>query len=231
MAASQFQSGDSLVGRPEIVEFEKSIIESYQQNEDYNYFKYTKEESAWSKFQNWLNLQIDKFIDWLLSGVSEGNFWNYLALILKILLIIGLGVLIIWLFNKYYVVTQKSPPADESDINLSEDERLIQQKDLSILIDEAEAEGNYRLASRYLFLNILKHLKDHDFIAYQFQKTNTDYKSEINQPTIKSDFSYASRFYEFVWYGDFTLKMDDFKTAKTRFEKLIETIKTTKANG
>lgn len=230
-ATSELQPSDSLEIRPKLVEFDKSIVESYQANDDYNYFKTIQEESAWEKFWNWVNLQWNKFLDWLFSGVSEGNFWNYLALILKILLIIGLVVLIIWLFNKYYVVNQKSPPADQSEINLSEDELLIQKKDLSTLIEEAESEGNYRLASRYLFLNILKHLKDHNFIEYQFQKTNADYKSEITQQDIKSDFTYASRFYEFVWYGDFKLEITDFKIAKTRFEKLINNIQTTRADG
>lgn len=230
-AAIQLQPGDSLETRPEIVEFDKSIVESYQADEDYNYFKYDDGDSAWEKFQNWLNLQWRKFLDWLFSGVSEGNLWNYVALILKILLIVGLGLLIIWLFNKYYVVKQKSPPPDQSQINLSEDERLIQQKDLSTLIQEAESEGNYRLASRYLFLNVLKHLKDKNFIEYQFQKTNADYKSEITDPDIKSNFAYAARFYEFVWYGDFKLEASDFTTAKRRFETFMTHLQNDKAHG
>lgn len=230
-STTPLQASDSLESRPEIVEFDDSILKPYQQNEDYSYFKTVEEDSAWEKFKRWLNLQWNKFIDWLFSGISKGNFWNYLALILKIALILGLGLLIIWLFNKYYNLNQKKPPADQSDINLSEDERLIQQKDLSILIEEAEAKGNYRLASRYLFLNILKHLKDHNFIEYQFQKTNADYKSEINDPNIKSDFAYAARFYEFVWYGDFRLETSEFNKAKTRFESLVNTLQNTKANG
>lgn len=230
-ATPNLQPRDGLEQRPKLIEFDKSIIDSYQADEDYNYFKTIQEESALAKLQHWLNLQWNKFMQWLFSDISEGNFWNYLALVLRILLIVGLGVLIIWLFSKYYVVKQKSPPADQSKIHLSEDERLIQQKDLSTLIEEAESEGNYRLASRYLFLNVLKHLKDHNIIAYQFQKTNADYKSEINQRDLKSDFSYASRFYEFVWYGDFKLDVTDFKTAKTRFEHLISNIQKTKAHG
>lgn len=230
-ATVNLQTSDSLDSGPELVEFDKSIIEFYQGNDTYDYFKIVEEDSAWTKFTNWLNLQWNKFIEWLFSGISEGNLWNYVALFLKIALIIGLGVLVIWLFNKYYVVNQKTPPADKTDINLSEDERLIQQKDLSTLIKEAESEGNFRLASRYLFLNILKHLKEQDFIEYQFQKTNADYKSEITQPNIKSEFNYASRFYEFVWYGDFKLEVAEFKMAKTRFENLIRKVQNSKANG
>ncbi|MBZ9628600.1 hypothetical protein LB450_10855 [Psychroflexus sp. CAK1W] len=230
-ATSNLQPRDSLEQRPEPVEFDTSLIEPYQANEDYNYFNINEQKSFLAKIQRWLDLQWNKFLDWLLSGISEGSFWNYLALTLKILLIIGLGVLIVWLFNKYYVVNQKSPPADQSEINLSEDELLIQQKDLSTLIEEAESEGNYRLASRYLFLSILKHLKDYNFIEYQFQKTNTDYKSEITQQAIKSDFTYASKFYEFVWYGDFKLEVADFKSAKSRFEHLISNIQNSKVHG
>lgn len=233
MATPQLQASDSdsLEKRPEVIEFDESIIDSYKSNEDYNYFKTAEQESALEKFQNWLNLQWNKFLDWIFSGISEGNFWNYLALVLKILLIVGLLVLIIWLFNKYYVQNRKNAPEDKSEINLSEDERLIQKKDLSTLIKEAESDDDFRLASRYLFLNILKRLKENNIIEYQFQKTNADYKSEISDEDIKSDFTYASRFYEFVWYGDFELNSTEYNKAKNRFEDLITTIQKTKVHG
>ncbi|GAA0758855.1 hypothetical protein [Psychroflexus lacisalsi] len=230
-ATPQLQASDSLKKRPDLVEFDKSIVDSYKINEDYNYFKTAEQESAWAKFQNWLNLQWNKFLDWIFSGISEGNFWNYLALVLKILLIVGLLFLIVWLFNKYYVQNRKNAPENKSEINLSEDERLIKKKDLSTLIEEAESDDNFRLASRYLFLNILKHLKETNIIEYQFQKTNADYKSEISDEEIKSDFTYASRFYEFVWYGDFELNATEYNKAKDRFEELITTIHKTKVHG
>ena len=231
LSSTLFQVKDSLQSGPEVVEFDKSIIESYQENEDYNYFKTTEEESAWQKFKNWLNLQWNKFLDWLLSDISEGLFWNYLALVLKILFILGIVVLIAWLFNKYYISTPKSSPVNKNKIHLSEEERLIQEKDLSVLIEEAEAKKNYRLASRYWFLNILKQLKDQGLIEYQFQKTNADYKSEISIQNIKIEFSYLSRFYEFVWYGDFELKPTEFEAARNRFEQLLTNIQNTKGNG
>lgn len=231
MGAPQLQASDSLKSDQKIIEFDKSLIEDYQNNEDYNYFKTVEEDSAWDKFTRWLNLQWNKFIEWLLSGVSEGSFWNYLALVLKILLIVGIGVLILWLFSKYYITNKKTIPRDESQVNLSEEERLIQQKDLSTLIQEAEEDENYRLASRYLFLNVLKHLKDKNLIDYRFQKTNADYKSEIKAEDLRSDFSYAARFYEFVWYGDFTLKAAEFQNAKLKFESILMNIQNTKAHG
>lgn len=218
------QEKDDLESRPEIIEFDKSIIESYQENDDYNYFKNSEENSAWEKFTRWLNLQWNKFIDWLFSGISEGDFWNYLALVLKILLILGLIVLIVWLFNKYYVNSPKKQTEDKSEINLSEDERLIQQKDLPTLIQEAESKENYRLATRFLFLNLLRYLKEHHIIEYQFEKTNADYKSEISKQEIKSDFSRAARLYEFVWYGDFKLEAENYEKAKTRIQALITLI-------
>jgi hypothetical protein len=231
LASTPFQVEDSLQNNPKIVEFDKSIIQSYQENDDYNYFKTIEEESAWQKFKNWLNLQWNKFLEWLLSDISEGQFWNYLALILKILLILGIVVLIAWLFNKYYISNPKPSPANQNKIHLSEEERLIQEKDLSVLIEEAETQENYRLATRYWFLNILKNLKEQGLIEYQFQKTNADYKSEIIPQNIKTEFSYLSRFYEFVWYGDFELQPAEFKKAKSRYKQLTNNIQNTKANG
>ena len=213
------------------IEFDKSIIESYKTDDNYNYFKTIVEPSAWDRFKNWLNLQWNKFMNWLLSGIEEGNLWNYVALILKILVIIGIGVLIIWLFSKYYSSRQKPSAQHQNLVNLSEEEQLLRQKDLLSLVEEAEQNENYRLASRYLFLNTLKHLKEKKIIDYQFQKTNSDYKSEITKDIIKTDFIYLSRLYEFVWYGDFELNVSDFKKIKSRSENLIINIKNLKADG
>lgn len=221
---------DSLQVSTSPIEFDKSIIESYQTDEDYNYFKTLVEPSAWDKFKNWLNLQWNKFLNWLLSGIDEGNLWNYVALVLKILVIVGIGVLIIWLFSKYYSSKQKKIAQHQNLVNLSEEEQLLKQKDLLSLVEEAEHNENYRLASRYLFLNTLKHLREKKLIDYQFQKTNSDYKSEITQDLIKADFTYLSRLYEFVWYGDFELNVTDFKKVKSRSENLIINIQNLKAD-
>lgn len=231
LALPLLQPNDSLAVHPKVVEFDKSILESYQTNENYTYFKTLENNSAWDKFKNWLNLQWNEFIDWLLSGISEGTIWNYIALISKILLLSGLVVLIIWLFSRYYHIKSQPSASQPSQIHLSEEEELIKQNDLSTLIKEAEEAGNYRLASRYWFLNILKHLKDYHCISYQFQKTNADYQSELKQLDLKSGFTSVSQFYEYVWYGDFTLEETKFLEAKTQFEKLIQTIKNNKTDG
>ncbi len=212
------------------IEFDKTIIESYKADDNYNYFKMLVKPSAWDKFKNWLNLQWNKFLNWLLSGIDEGNLWNYVALVLKILVIVGIGVLIIWLFSKYYRSKQKKIAQHQNLVNLSEEEQLLKQKDLLSLVEEAEQNENYRLASRYLFLNTLKHLREKKLIDYQFQKTNSDYKSEITQDLIKTDFNYLSRLYEFVWYGDFELNVTDFKKVKSRSENLIINIQNLKAD-
>lgn len=230
-SAYELNSNRSVSLYQEPVEFEDSIIESYQSDSDYHYFKIEAEPDLWQKFKRWLNLQWNKFLDWLLSDIETGGVWEYVALILKIIVIIGIALLILWLFNKYYISDSKSTSPTTSLVNLSEEEQLLEEKDLSILAQEAETNKNYRLASRYWFLNVLKHLKDNHFIDYQFQKTNTDYKSELKDNRLKIDFTYASRFYEFVWYGDFQLNLDEFESAKLKFERIINHIKTLKANG
>ncbi len=222
---------DSLESSPVVVDFDESIIRAYQEDESYNYFKTIDEESAWQKLKNWVNLQWNTFLEWLFSDLPGGKFWNYLATILKVLFILGVVVLIAWLFNKYYISSPKAAPEDQSEIQLSEEERLIRQKDLTTLIEEAENREDYRLASRYWFLNLLKHLKDQQLIEYQFQKTNADYKAEILNDDIQAEFTYLSRFYEFVWYGDFELKPSDYMQAKNRFKELRSLILNTSANG
>jgi flagellar biogenesis protein FliO len=223
-SAPIFQEENLQLNTPPI-EFDKSIMESYKTDVNYDYFKTVVEPSVWDKFKNWLNLQWNEFLNWLLSGIKQGSLWNYVALVLKILVIVGIGVLLFWLFRKYYSSRQKTNVQHQNLVNLSEEEQILRQKDLISLVEEAEQNKNYRLASRYLFLNILKQLREKKIIDYQFQKTNSDYKSEITQDIIKADFSYLSRLYEFVWYGDFELNESDFKKVKSRSENLIINLK------
>jgi hypothetical protein len=92
------------------------------------------------------------------------------------------------------------------------------------LIKEAINQKNYRLAIRYYYLLSLKHLTESDSIAWQPQKTNEDYISEIETDHIKTDFKNITRIYDYVWYGEFNVDVLKFEALKLPFEDLNKTI-------
>ena len=85
-------------------------------------------------------------------------------------------------------------------------------------------ENNYRLAIRYYYLWLLKTLSQEDLIAYDVEKTNSDYYREIKNKHTKKEFSYASYLYNHIWYGEFDIDETQFEKAKKAFTQLLRTL-------
>jgi hypothetical protein len=86
-------------------------------------------------------------------------------------------------------------------------------------INEALNSGNYRLAIRLLYLQNLKLLADKNLIAWQPNKTNTDYCSEITHESSKQVFRHVTNIFEYAWYGSHTVTRNDFTDMKEELTK------------
>lgn len=85
-------------------------------------------------------------------------------------------------------------------------------------IAKATAEGNYRLAVRLLFLQLLKNLSEKEIIHYKQDRTNFDYLLQLQQSAYYSDFFRLARNYEYAWYGKFDMSKETFSAVKKDFE-------------
>ena len=88
-------------------------------------------------------------------------------------------------------------------------------------ITKAKKENNWRLATRYYYLWLLKSFSDKDIIEWDIEKTNADYLNEISNLELKKEFQFLSYVYEYSWYGEFDLTKTDFERTETTFQKLI----------
>lgn len=86
----------------------------------------------------------------------------------------------------------------------------IHEMDFDKLIQEAVAQGDYRKAIRLLFLNSLKMLADKNFIHWEQGKTNHDYLTELKTPDLKAGFNELNFYFEYAWYGNFTINHEMF---------------------
>jgi len=78
--------------------------------------------------------------------------------------------------------------------------------DFATRLAEAEAAGNWRLAVRLGYLQLLKTLSDNALINWQPDKTNHAYLAELPLAgTLRVDFREITRQFEFVWYGELAL--------------------------
>ena len=92
----------------------------------------------------------------------------------------------------------------------------IHTVDFATRIAEAEATGNYRLATRLGYLEVLKHLTDAGHLHWQPDKTNHAYLGELAAGPLREGFRAATREFEYVWYGEWRLTAALYAQARAR---------------
>ena len=101
----------------------------------------------------------------------------------------------------------------------------IHETDLDALLNQALNHKDYRLAIRYYYLSILKTLSNKKLIDYHKDKTNSEYLFEIENLTTKSEFSYLTYIYTYIWYGDFPIDEANFKIAENKYQSFKTSLK------
>ena len=110
-------------------------------------------------------------------------------------------------------------------VSLSDEETLIKEKDLPALIKIAITDGNFKLATRYYYLLLLKKLSEKELIFWQQEKTNEDYIKELaSNKNLYKEFETLTHLYDYVWYGEFLINKEKFLKAEINFKKMIAKI-------
>jgi hypothetical protein len=81
--------------------------------------------------------------------------------------------------------------------------------------------GQYREAVRIMFLQLLKQLIQEGRIIWHKDKTNHTYLNELNSTERYHDFVWASRVYEYVWYGNRNPTSGEWSVIEQEFRKII----------
>ncbi len=95
----------------------------------------------------------------------------------------------------------------------------IESVNLDKLIEEALANGNYRLAVRWCFIKALQTLNQNKKISWQPSKTNIDYEYELQNLNLRQNFNKLSYVFEYVWYGEMKAGENLFVKYKSEIEK------------
>lgn len=207
-----------------IVQLDDQKIQEFQKQDDFNYTEYLEPDNWWTQLKKWFNQLWNKFKSWFF-GVDEiTGFWVIILKLLPYLLIIGALFLLVWLFMKVnpsdMLLEKQIPP----QVELTEDEDIIQNKNIQQLINQSLQNNNYRLAIRYYYLFVLKKLSDLELIAWEAQKTNTDYTEEISNDVIKKQFESITKLYDFTWYGSFKVNEKSYLQAEKEFKSITNSI-------
>ncbi|MFD1095645.1 DUF4129 domain-containing protein [Salegentibacter chungangensis] len=202
------------------VSFEKSKFEEYRKLKDFEYLNEIEQDSSWTRFKRWFNQKMEDFFHWLFGDYEANAFLMFIFSMLPYIFLAILLGFIIWLFIRLNPGRSFLEEPEASEVYMTEEEELIQSRDLPMLIQDAIEKGQYRLAVRYYYLKVLQSLDEQKLIEYRFQKTNADYTSEIGQENIKDQFKRITRIYDFIWYGDFTPSEEEFRMAEKGFSKM-----------
>ena len=182
-----------------------SVLKKMQQDEDFWYANYAFEkEKQKAKEQNKKTpLREQSWFRTLMWVIIIGGF--------AVALILYLNDSNIGLFRKKVNIFSDEQQEKETD-NIFE----INYKER---IDKAVKAGNYRLATRLMFLQLLKTMAGKNMIQYKQDRTNFDYLMQLRNTVHYNDFFRLTRNYEYSWYGNFPVNEETWHLIKNDFEK------------
>ena len=139
--------------------------------------------------------------------------------ILWFIIIAGfVSVLILYLRNSniglFRKKNKKTASGQEEDMITEDIFAINYQKE----IERAAAEGNYRQATRLLFLRLLKIMSEKNIIRFKQDKTNLDYLLELYPTPYYKNFFRITRNYEYSWYGLFPVSKDAYLVIRNEFD-------------
>ena len=155
----------------------------------------------------------------------DSEEWSMFVKFLLIMSFVAIIALIIKkaLDNKNKSIKKTVSASDEEIIE--EIEENFHESDIEFYIKKAIKEGNYALATRLYYLNILKSLSAKNIIKWKKDKTNRAYLLEIKNVELKHDFRQLTTIFERVWYGEIRLKKEEFESISPVFEGFSSHIK------
>jgi len=195
--------------------------------------KVWKEQSAYHylyELDSVLRARKDKAMDEAVNNSSESDGPNFLLRLLEspvlhwILWIIAAAALLFILY-KFFINTdfrrltkKKNKPVEELP-----EEELPAPGSFEHLIKDAVRKADYRLATRYSFLQTLSILTGNNKIGFANDKTNAAYKRELPE-ALQSDFAKLAFNYEHIWYGRVIINEIHFREIETLFTQFNQKI-------
>jgi hypothetical protein len=156
------------------------------------------------------------------ANISRGNYSNnfFNSLPVKIffwsLAIIFIAIVLYKLFLTGGLFEKRMDQYKKEPVK-EEPKELSDYAAYNKYIGEAESKNDFNLATRYLYLQLLKKLSDKELILFTPEKTNNVYVTEVSGWNYQYEFSELTRNYEYVWYGKFAISISYYRQLKENF--------------
>lgn len=164
------------------------------------------------------------------SDPLDTSFFQTLGSIFQVLFYIIIAVVIggvLYFLYKNADFFNKAVSSEKELISLEvESEEDLQNLPYPSLIEKAKIAGDYRLATRWYYLYVLKELSLKDRISFSKFRTNNEYKQQVasligaeNALTVK--FKEIVKVYEYTWFGGFTITEAQFSGIENRYKEAL----------
>jgi hypothetical protein len=152
------------------------------------------------------------------------------TLAILLVLLAGIGFFIYRMLGD--VSLRKRLAGEEDDtagINIDdlEEERLVAEGVSLTLLERAERAGQYDVAVRLLYLQLLKELQDGGFIKYRRDYSNRDYQYQLRDTAWLADFRDVTADYERYWYGKYAIERLGYRLTRGKFTAFFKGLRAT----
>lgn len=187
----------------------RAFRNNWQQNYRNTLFDYTEKISKKSPSNNW----------------DLSGFFQILAALAKI---IGYALiaLVVFLVLRALLtdsgISLQSFRRKDASYNVVKEGTLNIEEDWHSQAIEAKIRGDLKSAVRFYFLAYLKQLHQEKQIDFHKDKSNREYRYEINDTNTRNEFDVLSRVFDYCWYGDFEIGMAQFSRVELLFSKYLK---------
>ena len=98
------------------------------------------------------------------------------------------------------------------------------ESNLERALQQAIKKGDYRMATRYLFLITLSKLGEKGVLQLSTEKTNYQYATELSNKPYANKFAQLSLQYEYVWFGGFAINEKQFTTLQQQHQQFLKEV-------
>lgn len=148
------------------------------------------------------------------------GWWNTLSLF-KYLAYGAIIILVAYILFVLFSNIKIEKKVKSTEVIPDEEEEHIEDMDIISALDQALADGDYRLAIRLHFLEILKSLTQNGLIKWKPDKTNRDYSRELRSHKSHRDFQNLARIYEVIWYGNTSISQSEYDPIVLKFKSFM----------
>ncbi len=225
LSTSVFAMQDTLVYDKEVPFIQQqniteSDLETYKNDKNFDYTEVDTSDNWFVKLKRWFRNLLFKVMEYLFGNVAASGIVKFIFQVVPYIILAILVFLLIKFFLKVNARNIIQGKQNKPEFEFTDEEHIIKNEDINALITRAIEQNNYRLAIRYYYLLALKELSDHNVIKWEQDKTNADYINEIENKNLQPNFKQATKIYDYVWCGEFTVDAIKFESLKKPFNQL-----------